>query len=61
MTEIAGMAQTHMFALVAGLAAGLVHVLSGPDHLAAVAPSWPTTAIRTGGPGSSGGSATRLA
>ncbi|MGE3277434.1 MAG: High-affinity nickel transporter [Vicinamibacterales bacterium] len=27
-----------LFALFAGLAAGLVHVLSGPDHLAAVAP-----------------------
>lgn len=27
-----------MFSLLAGLAAGLVHVLSGPDHLAAVAP-----------------------
>lgn len=27
-----------MFAFVAGLAAGLLHVLSGPDHLAAVAP-----------------------
>jgi hypothetical protein len=27
-----------MFALFAGLASGLVHVLSGPDHLAAVAP-----------------------
>lgn len=27
-----------MFALLAGLAAGLIHVLSGPDHLAAVAP-----------------------
>lgn len=27
-----------MFALLAGVAAGLVHVLSGPDHLAAVAP-----------------------
>jgi hypothetical protein len=27
-----------MFAAIAGLAAGLVHVLSGPDHLAAVAP-----------------------
>ena len=27
-----------MFALAAGLATGLVHVLSGPDHLAAVAP-----------------------
>jgi hypothetical protein len=27
-----------MFAAVAGAAAGLVHVLSGPDHLAAVAP-----------------------
>ena len=27
-----------MFAAFAGLAAGLVHVLSGPDHLAAVAP-----------------------
>ena len=27
-----------MFALVAGVAAGLVHVVSGPDHLAAVAP-----------------------
>jgi hypothetical protein len=27
-----------MFAALAGLAAGLVHVLSGPDHLAAVAP-----------------------
>ena len=27
-----------MFAVIAGLAAGLVHVLSGPDHLAAVAP-----------------------
>lgn len=27
-----------MFSLMAGLAAGLVHVLSGPDHLAAVAP-----------------------
>ena len=27
-----------MFAVLAGLAAGLVHVLSGPDHLAAVAP-----------------------
>lgn len=27
-----------MFALMAGVAAGLVHVLSGPDHLAAVAP-----------------------
>lgn len=26
------------FALLAGLAAGLVHVLSGPDHLVAVAP-----------------------
>jgi hypothetical protein len=27
-----------MFAALAGLAAGLVHVLSGPDHLVAVAP-----------------------
>jgi hypothetical protein len=27
-----------VFAVVAGLATGLVHVLSGPDHLAAVAP-----------------------
>ncbi|MEW6320082.1 MAG: High-affinity nickel transporter [Acidobacteriota bacterium] len=27
-----------MFAGIAGLAAGLVHVLAGPDHLAAVAP-----------------------
>jgi hypothetical protein len=27
-----------MFAAFAGLAAGLIHVLSGPDHLAAVAP-----------------------
>ena len=27
-----------MFAALAGFAAGLVHVLSGPDHLAAVAP-----------------------
>jgi len=27
-----------MFALLAGLTAGLVHVFSGPDHLAAVAP-----------------------
>jgi hypothetical protein len=27
-----------MFAFVAGIAAGLLHVLSGPDHLAAVAP-----------------------
>lgn len=27
-----------MFAVFAGLAAGLVHVLAGPDHLAAVAP-----------------------
>ena len=27
-----------MFAILAGLATGLVHVLSGPDHLAAVAP-----------------------
>lgn len=27
-----------MFAFFAGLAAGLVHVLSGPDHLAAIAP-----------------------
>jgi hypothetical protein len=27
-----------MFAAFAGLAAGLVHVLSGPDHLAAIAP-----------------------
>jgi sulfite exporter TauE/SafE len=27
-----------MFALLTGLAAGAVHVLSGPDHLAAVAP-----------------------
>lgn len=27
-----------MFALFTGMAAGLVHVLSGPDHLAAVAP-----------------------
>jgi hypothetical protein len=27
-----------MFAVLAGLATGLVHVLSGPDHLAAVAP-----------------------
>jgi hypothetical protein len=27
-----------IFALLAGLAAGLVHVFSGPDHLAAVAP-----------------------
>ncbi len=27
-----------MFALLAGLATGLVHVLSGPDHLVAVAP-----------------------
>ena len=25
-------------ALLAGLTAGLIHVLSGPDHLAAVAP-----------------------
>src|SRR5690606_10897761 len=29
---------TRMFAALAGIAAGLVHVLSGPDHLAAVAP-----------------------
>jgi hypothetical protein len=27
-----------MFAFIAGLAAGLMHVFSGPDHLAAVAP-----------------------
>jgi hypothetical protein len=27
-----------MFAVFAGLAAGLIHVFSGPDHLAAVAP-----------------------
>lgn len=27
-----------IFALLAGLAAGLVHVFSGPDHLAAIAP-----------------------
>jgi hypothetical protein len=27
-----------MFALIAGLAAGLLHVFSGPDHLAAIAP-----------------------
>src|SRR5436190_2724165 len=27
-----------MFAFFAGLAAGLLHVFSGPDHLAAVAP-----------------------
>ena len=27
-----------MFAVLAGFAAGLLHVLSGPDHLAAVAP-----------------------
>jgi hypothetical protein len=27
-----------MFAIAAGFAAGLLHVLSGPDHLAAVAP-----------------------
>jgi hypothetical protein len=27
-----------VFAVIAGLATGLVHVLSGPDHLAAVAP-----------------------
>lgn len=27
-----------MFAFLAGIAAGLLHVLSGPDHLAAVAP-----------------------
>src|SRR6185436_14516327 len=27
-----------MFAFLAGLAAGLLHVFSGPDHLAAVAP-----------------------
>jgi hypothetical protein len=27
-----------MFAILAGLAAGLLHVFSGPDHLAAVAP-----------------------
>jgi hypothetical protein len=27
-----------MFALFAGLAAGLLHVFSGPDHLAAIAP-----------------------
>src|SRR5918995_1157998 len=27
-----------MFVALAGIAAGLVHVLSGPDHLAAVAP-----------------------
>jgi len=27
-----------MFALLAGLAAGLLHVFSGPDHLAAIAP-----------------------
>ena len=27
-----------MFAFVAGLAAGLLHVFSGPDHLAAIAP-----------------------
>ena len=27
-----------MFALLAGFAAGLLHVFSGPDHLAAVAP-----------------------
>lgn len=27
-----------MFSLLAGVAAGLVHVLAGPDHLAAVAP-----------------------
>jgi len=27
-----------MFAFLAGVAAGLLHVLSGPDHLAAVAP-----------------------
>jgi hypothetical protein len=27
-----------MFAVLAGLATGLVHVVSGPDHLAAVAP-----------------------
>ena len=27
-----------MFAFAAGLAAGLLHVFSGPDHLAAIAP-----------------------
>ena len=27
-----------MFAAIAGFSAGLIHVLSGPDHLAAVAP-----------------------
>ena len=27
-----------MFAFLAGLAAGLLHVFSGPDHLAAIAP-----------------------
>ena len=27
-----------MFAFLAGIAAGLLHVFSGPDHLAAVAP-----------------------
>lgn len=34
-----------MFAILAGLTAGLVHVFSGPDHLAAVAP------LATGGHG----------
>src|SRR5882672_577523 len=37
------------FALMAGLFAGLLHVWSGPDHLAAVAPlsaEWTRTASR---------------
>lgn len=40
-----------MFALFAGLAAGLLHVFSGPDHLAAVAPlasDQPRASWRTG-------------
>ena len=39
---------TLLFSLLAGLAAGAVHALSGPDHLAAVAPLADRNGLRTG-------------
>ena len=43
---------------LAGLVAGIVHVLSGPDHLAAIAPYAVTDMRGAGGQGSAGDSAT---
>ena len=42
----------------AGFLAGFVHVLSGPDHLAAIAPYAVDGRSRAGGPGFGGVSAT---